>query len=103
MVSTKTESNRINDKFLIFKLVEVVDGKEIELVNNKKFDTINNTILYSDKVLKNTNTEINHTYRLYMIVDPNLMIGNLEGAVYSFEEYANLFASIKVNVDGNYE
>ena len=31
------------------------------------------------------------------------MIGNLEGAVYSFEEYANLFASIKVNVDGNYE
>ena len=103
VVSSKTESNRISDKFLMFKLVEVVDDNEVELVNDKKFDTINNTILYSDKVLKNTNTEINHTYRLYMIVDPNLMIGNLEGAVYSFEEYANLFASIKVNVDGNYE
>ena len=100
---TKTESNRINDKFLIFKLVEVVDGNEVELVNNKKFDTINNTILYSDKVLKNTNTEINHTYRLYMIVNPNLVVGNTDRSDYSFNDYANLFASIKVNVDGDYK
>ena len=99
----KTESNRISDKFLIFKLVEVVDGNEVELVNNKKFDTINNTILYSDKVLKNTNTEIKHTYRLYMIVDPNLVVGNTDRSDYSFNDYANLFASIKVNVDGEYE
>ena len=103
VVSTKTESNRISDKFLIFKLVEVVDGNEVELVNNKKFDTINNTVLYSDKVLKNTNTEINHTYRLYMIVDPNLIVGNTDRSDYSFNDYANLFASIKVNVDGDYE
>lgn len=103
VVSTKTESNRINDKFLIFKLVEVVDGNEVELVNNKKFDTINNTILYSDRVLKNTNTEIKHTYRLYMIVDPNLVVGNTDRSDYSFNDYANLFASIKVNVDGDYE
>lgn len=100
---SKTESNRINDKFLIFKLVEVVDGNEVEVVNNKKFDTINNTILYSDKVLKNTNTEINHTYRLYMVVDPNLIVGNTDRSDYSFNDYANLFASIKVNVDGDYE
>ena len=103
VVSTKTESNRISDKFLIFKLVEVVDGNEVELVNNKKFDTINNTVLYSDKVLKNTNTEIKHTYRLYMIVDPNLVVGNTDRSDYSFNDYANLFASIKVNVDGDYE
>lgn len=103
IVSTKTESNRINDKFLIFKLVEVVDGEEVELVNNKKYDTINNAILYSDKVLKNTNTEIKHTYRLYMIVDPNLIVGNTDRSDYSFNDYANLFASIKVNVDGDYE
>ena len=100
---SKTESNRISDKFLMFKLVEAVDGNEVELVNNKKFDTINNTILYSDKVLKNTNTEIKHTYRLYMIVDPNLIVGNTDRSDYSFNDYANLFASIKVNVDGDYE
>ena len=103
VVSSKTESNRISDKFLMFKLVEVVDGEEVELVNNKKFDTINNTILYSDKVLKNTNTEIKHTYRLYMIVDPNLIVGNTDRSDYSFDDYANLFGSIKVNVDGDYE
>ena len=103
VVSSKTESNRISDKFLMFKLVEVVDGNEVELVNNKKFDTINNTILYSDKVLKNTNTEIKHTYRLYMIVDPDLVVGNTDRSDYSFNDYSNLFASIKVNVDGDYE
>ena len=103
VLGSKTESNRISDKFLMFKLVEVVDGNEVELVNNKKFDTINNTILYSNKVLKNTNTEINHTYRLYMIVDPNLIVGNTDRSDYSFNDYANLFASIKVNVDGDYE
>ena len=100
---SKTESNRISDKFLIFKLVEVVDDEEVELVNNKKFDTINNTILYSNKVLKNTNTEIKHIYRLYMIVDPNLIVGNTDRSDYSFDDYTNLFASIKVNVDGDYE
>ena len=103
IVSSKSENNRISDKFLIFKLVEVVDGNEVELINNKSFTTINNTILYSDKVLKNTNTEINHTYRLYMIVDPNLIVGNTDRSDYSFNDYANLFASIKVNVDGDYE
>lgn len=103
VVSNKTESNRINDKFLIFKLVEVVDNNEVELVNDKSFTTINNNILYSNKVLKNTNSEIKHTYRLYMVVNPNLVVGNTDRSDYSFDEYANLFASIKVNVTGDYE
>lgn len=103
VIENKTENNRLMDKYLIFKLVEVINNEEVELVDNIKYDNINNNIIYKNIISKNTNEEINHTYRLYMIVDPNLMIGNLEGAVYSFEEYANLFASIKVNVDGNYE
>ena len=103
VIENKTENNRLMDKYLIFKLVEVINNEEVELADNIKYDSINNNIIYKNIISKNTNEEINHTYRLYMIVDPNLMIGNLEGAVYSFEEYANLFASIKVNVDGNYE
>lgn len=103
VIENKTENNRLMDKYLIFKLVEVINNEEVELADNIKYDNINNNIIYKNIISKNTNEEINHTYRLYMIVDPNLMIGNLEGAVYSFEEYANLFASIKVNVDGNYE
>ncbi len=103
VIENKTENNRLMDKYLIFKLVEVINNEEVELVDNIKYDNINNNIIYKNIISKNTNEEINHTYRLYMIVDPNLMIGNLEGAVYSFEEYANLFASIKVNVDGNYK
>ena len=103
VIENKTENNRLMDKYLIFKLVEVINNEEVELVDNIKYGNINNNIIYKNIISKNTNEEINHTYRLYMIVDPNLMIGNLEGAVYSFEGYANLFASIKVNVDGNYE
>ena len=38
-----------------------------------------------------------------MIVDPNLIVGNTDRSDYSFNDYANLFASIKVNVDGDNE
>ena len=103
VITNKTESNRISDKFIIFKLVKVVNNKEEELVNNKTFDTINNTILYTDKIEKNTSSTINYTYRLYMLIDPNLTVGNTDKSDYSFDEYSNLFASIKVDVDGNYE
>lgn len=37
-----------------------------------------------------------------MVVSENLTIGNTGGAVYSLEEWENAFASVKVNVTGDF-
>ena len=45
--------------------------------------------------------EINKTYRLYMWIDENIVIGNVDYD-YTTDEWKNLFASIKVNVTGDF-
>ena len=100
----KTEVNRIQDKFLKFKLVEVVDGVETVLQNNLSIEDINGIRIYSDKIPKNTTTEITKTYRLYMWVDSSVVIcgGDATDCDYTVDTWNNLFASIKVNVNGAY-
>ena len=100
----KTELNRIQDKFLKFKLVEVVDGVETVLQNNLTIEDINGNSIYSDKIPKNTTTEITKTYRLYMWVDSSVVIcgGDATDCDYTVDTWNNLFASIKVNVNGTY-
>ena len=100
----KTEVNRIQDKFLKFKLVEVVDGVETILQNNLTIENINGNSIYSDKIPKNTTSEITKTYRLYMWVDSSVVIcgGDATDCDYTVDTWNNLFASIKVNVNGAY-
>ena len=100
----KTEINRIQDKFLKFKLVEVVDGVETVLKNNLTIEDINGITIYSDKIPKNTTSEITKTYRLYMWVDSSVIIcgGDATDCDYTVDTWNNLFASIKVNVNGAY-
>ena len=100
----KTEVNRIQDKFLKFKLVEVVDGVETVLKNNLTIEDINGITIYSDKIPKNTTSEITKTYRLYMWVDSSVVIcgGDATDCDYTVDTWNNLFASIKVNVNGAY-
>ena len=100
----KTEVNRIQDKFLKFKLVEVVDGVETILQNNLTIKDINGITIYSDKIPENTTTEITKTYRLYMWVDSSVVIcgGDATDCDYTVDTWNNLFASIKVNVNGAY-
>ena len=102
----KAENNRIQDKFLMFKLVEVVDGNETILQNNISIENINNTTIQSEWVPENTTNEITKTYRLYMWIseDVNICSGDItENCDYNLTDWANLFASIKVNVNGKYK
>ena len=93
---------RIADKFLKFRLVEVLGETENILIDNKSYETINNTVIYSGNIPKQTNEEIVHTYRLYMWIDGNIKVGNTSDADYTIDEWNNLYASIKVNVNGEY-
>ena len=98
----KTENNRIPDEYLKFRLVEVIDGIETELLTDETYDDLTNERIYVATIPKNTQTEIIRTYRLYMAISENLIIGNPADAIYSIDEWANAFASIKVNVTGDF-
>ena len=102
--SDKTEVNRIQDKFLKFKLVEVIDGVETVLKNNLTIKDINGNSIYSNLIPENTTSEITKTYRLYMWVDSSVVIcgGDATNCDYTVDTWNNLFASIKVNVNGTY-
>ena len=100
----KTEANRIQDKFLRFKLVEVVADVETVLKNNLTIEDINGITIYSDSIPKNTTSEITKTYRLYMWIDSSVGIcgGDKTDCDYTVDTWKDLFASVKVNVNGAY-
>ena len=101
----ETNKTRIQDKFLKFRLVSVDNNQETILKDKLTIDNINNTIIYSSTIPANTTSEITKTYRLYMWIDVNVNIcggTQTEGCDYTVSDWSNLFASIKVNVNGKY-
>ena len=97
----KTEANRIPDKYLKFRLVEVNNNVETELFTDETYDDLTNQRVYVAKIEKNTTAKINKTYRLYMVVSEKLTIGN-QGEL-TAEEWESAFASVKVNVTGDFQ
>ena len=102
-VSGKT---RIADEYLKFKLVEVInetEGNDLLLTN--QYYKVDKERVYVRKIDGDgANAErITHKYRLYVRIDENTVItgGNTTGD-YSQEEWNNLYASIKVNVAGDF-
>ena len=94
---------RIDDNHLKFRLVEVNDDNtETVLVDNQSYETLNNTTMYSNIIPKNTRTEVEYKYRVYVWISDEVTIGNTEGASYTQEEWANLYANVKINVTGEY-
>ena len=101
----ETNKTRIQDKFLKFRLVSVDNNQETILKDKLTIDNINNTTIYSSTIPANTTSEITRTYRLYMWIDGNVNIcggTQTEGCDYNVSDWSNLFASIKVNVNGKY-
>ncbi|MBQ8472641.1 MAG: hypothetical protein IJ501_03980 [Bacilli bacterium] len=99
----KTEENRIPDEYLKFKLTKVnEDLTEEVLLEDVTYDDLTNQRIYVETINKNTTSEINNTYRLYMVISEDLIIGNTTEAVMTTEEFQNIFASIKVNVTGDF-
>ena len=107
LVHGNEEANktRIQDKFLKFRLVSVVNNQETILQDKLTIDNIDNTTIYSSTIPANTTTEIVKTYRLYMWIDGNVNIcggTQTEGCDYNVSDWSKLFASVKVNVNGKY-
>ena len=91
-------TTRIKDNLLDFKLVEVVNNQENVLVDTINFNSLTNANLYTTTIPSNTSNYLK-TYRLYMKISYNTVIGNV-GQDYTIDEWNNVFASIKVNVMG---
>ena len=92
---------RIKDNLLRFRLTETKDNKETIVVNNKSYSDLTSKRIWVDTINKNTINEVVHTYRLYMWISNDTVIGNVNQD-YTMEEWKNIFASIKVNVTGDF-
>ena len=97
-----TRTTRIDDEYLIFKLVEVVNGVEQTpaLVEDQSFDTIPGATLYTTTIPKNTTNETTRTFRVYARINEEVGIGT--NTTYTIQEWNNLYASVKINVDGGF-
>ena len=93
-------TTRIKDNLLDFKLVEVVNNQENVLVDTISFNSLVNAELYTTTIPSNTNDYLK-TYRLYMKINNNTVIGDVNQD-YTIDEWNNVFASIKVNVNGDF-
>lgn len=97
---TQSGKDRITDSYLVFRLVEVVNNVETPVVNNQSFNSIPGATLYTTTIPANTANEATRTFRVYARVSETVSIGT--NAIYTTSEWNNLYASIKVNVDGGF-
>lgn len=100
-----TEKNRIDDKNLVFDLVEIgTNNEETYILDAVSYDELSNQKIWIDKVSKNTTTETEITYRLRVWVSEDVTISDSDpNADYTTNEYKNLYASVKVAVEGDLE
>ena len=92
---------RIKDNLLRFRLTETKDNKETIVVNNKSYNDLTSKRIWVDTINKNTINEVVHTYKLYMWISNDTIIGNVNQD-YTMEEWKSIFSSIKVNVSGDF-
>ena len=92
---------RIKDNLLKFSLTETKDSKETIVVNNKSYSDLTSKRIWVDTINKNTTNEVIHTYKLYMWISNDTVIGNVNQD-YTMEEWKSIFASIKVGVSGDF-
>ena len=94
--------DRITDSHLVFKLVEVVNNEEQTpaLVTDQSFNSIPGATLYTATIPHGTNNETTRTFRVYARISEEVGIGT--NTTYTIQEWNNLYASIKINVDGGF-
>ena len=97
-VSGKT---RIKDNLLKFTLTETKNGTTTTVFDGRSYGNLTNKRIWVNTINKNTTSEVSITYRLYMWISNNTIIGNVNQD-YTMEEWKNIFASIKVDVAGDF-
>ena len=98
----ETRTTRIKDELLRFRLVEVVNNEEQEIFTDRQYVSINNVRIHKATIPASTNSEITHRYRLYAWISNDTIIGNTSNADYSMTEWDDVYASVKVNVTGDF-
>ena len=98
-VSGKT---RIKDNLLKFTLTETKNGTTTTVFDGRNYGDLTNKRIWVNTISKNTTSEVSITYRLYMWISNNTIIGNTDDVDYTTEEWKNIFASIKVDVAGDF-
>ena len=98
----KEEGKRIKDNLLKFTLTETINGTEKTVINGKSYNNLTNKRIWVNTIDKNTTREVSITYRLYMWLSNETRIGNVDQD-YTIDEWKDIFASIKVNVAGDFE
>ena len=93
--------NRFDASDIRFDLVEIDGNNRIMLLNAVSYTEFNQTPIWEEVVRKETDDVVTHTYELRMWIDENVNFGEGPGIKYTSDEYANLFASIKIAVDGH--
>ena len=99
----ETGKTRIRDEFLRFTLKEKIDnGEWTTPIDAKKYSDFQNGLrMWVNKIGKDQTTDTTRTYRLYVWIDGGVKIGNNEQD-YTISEWNNLFASVKVDVTGDF-
>ena len=99
----KSEDYRIPDEYLKFKLVSVDNSnQETVIFQDETYESLENQRIYVETIAKNTTDEVNRKYRLYMTIDYSLEIGNTSTAVFTSDEWEQAFATVKLNVTGDF-
>ena len=97
-----TRGTRIRDDLLKFRLVEIKDNTETIVLDGETYNSLNNQRIWVNTIEKNTTSDVEITYRLYMWIDYNTAIGNTSDADYDFDTWNNqVYGSIRVNVTGD--
>ena len=103
----ETRTERLNDKFLKFTLMEKKQGEEnwTTVVDAKSYSDLSSGIrVWKDTINKNTMNEVVHTYRLYCWIDNSVVVGNTNEADYNQDTWNNqIYASVKVTVTGDFK
>ena len=100
---------RIKDNLLKFRLTEVINNEETELFTDRSFSDLTNKRIWVETIPKGTNNEILKRYRLYMWLSNDTIIcggDETENCDYYIDKepyWENVYASIKVGVNGDFE
>ena len=104
-VSGKT---RIKDNLLKFTLTETKDGETSTIFSGATYNDLTSKRVYVNTINRNTTTDVNITYRLYMWISNDTMIcagdpkDNCDYYTDNTPNWNDVFASIKVDVAGDF-
>ncbi len=97
-----TRKTRLDDKFLRFRLEEIIGDEVTPVIEEGTYEEIDNTPIWVNTIKANTKTKTSIKYRLYMWITDEVSIG--DNGDYTNEVWNNqVFASIKVSVNGDFE